>query len=132
MSSLEKEDEKFYNLIRNAKEEFKAHPSFQGEEWAWIHELDDEGFFIFCYLVEDYSNNVISKSDFEQTVYTLVMLRHKLLPATLKESLGISTRWLMQPLFNLYENMKKVTMTWEDCEIFIEKQIKNLPVFQEN
>ena len=128
----EKEDQEFFELIQQAREEIKTNPDLQAEVWAWIHELDDEGFFIFCYLLEDFNQKIISQKELEETVYTLVMLRHKFIPANLPILQGFSVRWQLQPLFNLYEKLKKEEMSWEDCQQFIDEQFKNLPIRQNN
>jgi len=128
----EKEDQAFFKLIQQAREEIKNTPELQTKPWDWIHELDDEGFFIFCYLLEDYNQKMISQKDVEETVYTLVMLRHKFIPTDLAILQDLPIRWQLQLIFNLYEKLKKEEMNWEACQKFINEQLKNLPILQNN
>ncbi len=132
MSTIEKENEGFLQLIRQARIEHQSDPEFQGEGWTWVHELDDEGFFIFLYLVHDYKQQIISKKEFEDTIYTLVILRHKLIPPELQTRLGVPIRWQLQLLFDLYEKMKHTIMSWEDCQNFLEDRLTKLPIRQDN
>ncbi|MBF0288643.1 MAG: hypothetical protein HQM14_12560 [SAR324 cluster bacterium] len=132
MSTIEKENEEFLQLIQQARKEQPSDPTFQGEGWNWVHELDDEGFFIFLYLAHDYKQQVISQKEFEDTVYTLMILRHKLIPPELQTQAGIPIRWQLQLLFDLYERMKNQIMSWEDCQNFLEDQLQKLPMRQDN
>ncbi len=132
MDMPEKEDQAFFKLIQQAREEIKNNPELQAKIWDWIHELDDEGFFIFCYLLEDYNQKMVSQKEMEETVYTLVMLRHKFIPAELPLVQDLPIRWQLQLIFNLYEKLKKEEMSWEACQEFIDEQLKNLPILQEN
>ncbi len=129
---MEKDMEEFLEMIRKAREEFDKNSDFQAEEWEWVHELDNEGFFIFCYLVEDFNQDILTRENFEETVYTLVMLRHKLLPMETQHRMGIPIRWQLQLLFNLYEKLKHEEMSWEACQNFLDAQIKTLPSLQGN
>lgn len=126
----EKDDRAFSLMLQQARQEMKGHPEFLKKEWSWVHELEDEGFFIFCYLVEDFNNKVLSRKEIEETVYTLLMMRHKLLPPQIQKVRKLSRQWQMQLLFNLYERLKKEDMSWEACEAFVQEHMEKLP--QEN
>ncbi|MBF0277832.1 MAG: hypothetical protein HQM13_08580 [SAR324 cluster bacterium] len=128
----EQKNKEFFELIKAAREEIKSDLELQASSWAWVHELDDEGFFIFCYLRQDFNQNIISKKDLEDTVYTLVMLRHKFLPGNLPPLRDLPILSQMQPIFNLYEKLKKEEMDWEACQDFINEQLETLPIFQNN
>ena len=96
-------------------------PEFEDESWNWIRELEEEGIFIFSYLLLDYRNKTLNQNKLEETVYTLSMLMHKMLPPTSKS--GLSKIGEYQVIFTLYEKLKKDEMSWETCEAFISKQI---------
>ena len=96
-------------------------PEFEDESWNWIRELEEEGIFIFSYLLLDYRNKRLNQNKLEETVYTLSMLMHKMLPPSSKS--GLSKIGEYQVIFTLYEKLKKDEMSWEACEAFISKQI---------
>jgi len=116
-------DSSLRDIVSLAREEFMTRPEFQASSWAWSHELDDEGFFIFCYLMQDYTEKILSQSHFQETVYTLNLIRHQLLPNSLGEQMGFSLLEQFQILFNLYENLKREKMSWDACEEFIHTQL---------
>lgn len=96
-------------------------PEFEDENWNWIRELEEEGIFIFSYLLFDYRNNTLNRSKLEETVYMLSMIMHKMVPPSSKS--GISKMGEYQVILTLYEKLKKDEMSWEACESFISKQI---------
>lgn len=96
-------------------------PEFEDESWNWIRELEEEGIFIFSYLLLDFRNKTLNQNKLEETVYTLSMLMHKMLPPASKS--GLSKIGEYQVIFTLYEKLKKDEMSWEACEAFISKQI---------
>ena len=96
-------------------------PEFEDESWNWIRELEEEGIFIFSYLLLDYRNKTLNQNKLEETVYTLSMLMHKMLPPSSKS--GLSKIGEYQVIFTLYEKLKKDEMSWEACEAFISNQI---------
>lgn len=118
------EEQNFFKTVQKAKEELKQNPHFQSEAWSWVHELDDEGFFIFGYLVHDYNQKVLTQKSLQETVYTLTILRHKLIPSSLSGKMAIPVQWQFQILFNLYEKLKREEMSWDDCQVFIDGQIQ--------
>ena len=77
------EEDEFYGMIHQARDEFLGKHEFQDSTWQWVRELDDAGFFLFCYLMHDYDEKLLSKNSYQETVYTLNLLRHRLLPLDL-------------------------------------------------
>ncbi|MGK5094663.1 hypothetical protein WDW89_21945 [Deltaproteobacteria bacterium TL4] len=118
------ENQEFIEMVHQAKKEYRGQEDFPRVDWQWVNDLDDEGFFIFCYLIDDYNAQILTKDQFEQTVYTLVMLRHKFVPATLCEKMGLSYREQFQILFNLYEQLKNEEMSWDHCQEYINEQLQ--------
>ena len=100
-----------------------SEPEFQAESWSWIRELDEDGIFIFSYLLLDYRNQTLTLKKFEETVYTLGMLMHKMLPPASKS--GLSKIEEFQVIFTLYEKLKNTEMSWEACEAFVSSLISD-------
>jgi hypothetical protein len=117
------QDLDFFGLIQQARQDFQENEEFRGEPWQWAHELDDEGFFLFCYLVHDYHDQLLSPHSFQETVYTLNLLKHKLIPLHLEEQ-GLPPLEQFQIIFNLYEQLKRGTMHWDACEVFVREAIE--------
>lgn len=120
------EDEEFYQTLKQAKEELKLNKDFHGERWHWVHDLDEEGFFIFGYLVEDFNTGMIDFKDFENTVYTLLLLKKKFLPTEVCAQRGLAARWVFQILFNLYEELKTQKYGWDECQRFVDAQFDQM------
>ena len=121
--AIMQEEDEFYGMIQQARDEFLGKHEFQDQTWQWARELDDEGFFLFCYLMHDYDEKLLSKNSYQETVYTLNLLRHRLLPLDLTNQ-GISLMDQFQILFNLYEKLKRENMHWDACEEFVQEQLK--------
>mgnify|MGYP001194765491 CR=1 FL=1 len=102
------------NLLKNKKE-------FQNEEWKWATELDDDGMFIFSYLLYDFNQHVLRLNRLKETVYMLNLLRKKMLPG--QDKTGLSQLDEFQLIFTLYERLKLENMSWEDCEKYLKDQI---------
>jgi hypothetical protein len=117
------EEEEFYGMIHQARTEFLGKNEFQDHSWQWARELDDEGFFLFCYLMHDYDEKLLSKNSYQDTINTLNLLRNRLLPQNLKDH-GITLMDQFQILFNLYERLKRENMHWDACEEFVQEQLK--------
>jgi hypothetical protein len=100
-----------------------SEPEFQAESWNWIRELDEDGIFIFSYLLLDYRNQTLTLKKFKETVYTLSMLMHKMLPPASKS--GLSKIEEFQVIFTLYEKLKNREMSWEACEAFVSSLISD-------
>ena len=94
----------------------------QLDDWTWTTELDDGGIFIFSYLLYDYKQQVLSLSRLKESVYMLNLLRHKMLPAQGKSGLTLLAEF--QVIFTLYERLKLVEMSWDECEEYLKEQIK--------
>ena len=121
--AIMQEEYEFYGMIHQARDEFLDKHEFQDQSWQWARELDDEGFFLFCYLMHDYDEKLLSKNSYQETVYTLSLLRRRLLPQDLTNQ-GITLMEQFQILFNLYERLKRENMHWDLCEEFIQEQLK--------
>jgi hypothetical protein len=117
------EKEEFYGMIHQARTEFLGKNEFQDHSWQWARELDDEGFFLFCYLMHDYDEKLLSKNSYQDTINTLNLLRNRLLPQNLKDH-GITLMDQFQIPFNLYERLKRENMHWDACEEFVQEQLK--------
>ena len=113
-------EQEFQGVVTEGLKMMKS-PEFEDESWNWIRELEEEGIFIFSYLLLDYRNKTLNQNKLEETVYTLSMLMHKMLPPSSKS--GLSKIGEYQVIFTLYEKLKKDEMSWEACEAFISNQI---------
>ena len=113
-------EQEFQGVVTEGLKMMKS-PEFEDESWNWIRELEEEGIFIFSYLLLDYRNKTLNQYKLEETVYTLSMLMHKMLPPSSKS--GLSKIGEYQVIFTLYEKLKKDEMSWEACEAFISNQI---------
>ena len=118
-----REDKEFQTLVKEGYRELST-AKFQTEEWSWTRALDEEGVLLFTYLLHDFRNKILSQEKFEETVYTLGMLMHKLLPPT--SNTKLSQIGNFQVIFNLYENLKKKQMSWKACEGFVAEQINQI------
>jgi len=58
----------------------------------------------------------------KESVYTLNLLRHKMLPS--REKTGLPLLGEFQVIFTLYERLKREEMSWDDCEVYIKEQIE--------
>ena len=115
-------DEEFMQVVFDGRNLLKNKKEYQTEDWAWTSELDDGGIFIFSYLLYDYKQQVLSLSRLKESVYTLNLLRHKMLPRKEKSELMLLEQF--QVIFTLYERLKLEDMSWDACEKFIREQIK--------
>ena len=115
-------DDEFSQVVFDARKLLKNKKEYQTEEWAWTAELDDGGIFIFSYLLYDYKQQVLSLSRLKESVYMLSLLRLKMLPAEGKSGLMLLEEF--QVIFTLYERLKLVEMSWDECEEYLKEQIK--------
>ncbi|MEC8941047.1 MAG: hypothetical protein VYC92_08990, partial [SAR324 cluster bacterium] len=74
------------------------------------------------YLLYDYKQQVLSLPRLKESVYMLNLLRHKMLPAQGKSGLNLLAEF--QVIFTLYERLKLVEMSWDECEEYLKEQIK--------
>ena len=116
------EDVKFSKVVSEGKDLLENKVEFQTDDWGWTRDLDDDGIFIFCYLLHDYRKKTLTLNRFKKSVYTLNLLRHKMLPS--QEETGLLLLGEFQVIFTLYERLKREEMSWDDCERDIKEQIE--------
>ena len=116
-----KNEVEFSQVVKDGRRILEIEFEYQNEQWNWTGDLDDEGIFIFIYLLHDYKNNILSLKRLKESVYTLNLLRQKMIPSIKKNELPLLEEF--QLIFNLYEKLKHEEMSWEECEAYIVKQI---------
>ena len=116
------EDIKFSKVVSEGRDLLENKVEFQTDDWVWTRDLDDGGIFIFCYLLHDYRQKTLTLNQLKESVYTLNLLRHKMLPS--REKTGIPLLGEFQVIFTLYERLKRVEMSWDDCKVYIKEQIE--------
>ena len=119
-SNFENEVE-FSKVVIDGRHILENVVEFQTEEWAWTGDLDDAGIFIFSYLLYDYKKKILSLRRLKESVYTLNLLRQKMIPSHEKTDLPLLEEF--QVIFTLYEKLKHEVMSWEDCEEYVMEQI---------
>ena len=115
------DEEEFSMVVTKGRELIENKTEFQTDVWDWTRDLDDGGIFIFCYLLHDYSQKTLTINRLKESVYTLDLLRHRMLPS--QEKTGLPLLGEFQVIFTLYERLKREEMTWDDCEKYIMEQI---------
>ncbi|MCH2265931.1 MAG: hypothetical protein MK515_05625 [SAR324 cluster bacterium] len=120
-TSIEDQDE-FSQVVCDGRSLLENKVEFQTEEWAWTCDLDDGGIFVFSYLLYDYKQKVLSLARLKESVYTLNLLRHKMLPEQAKT--GLSMLGEFQVIFTLYERLKLEEMSWGACEDYVKELIE--------
>ena len=116
------QDIKFSKVVSEGRDLLENKVEFQTEDWVWTRDLDDAGIFIFCYLLHDYKQKTLTLKRLKESVYTLNLLRHKMLPSQEKKRLPLLGEF--QVIFTLYERLKRVEMSWDDCKVYIKEQIE--------
>ena len=119
-SNFENEVE-FSQVVKDGRRILEIEVEYQTEEWAWTGDLDDAGIFIFSYLLYDYKKKILSLRRLKESVYTLNLLRQKMIPS--HEKTGLPLLEDFQVIFTLYEKLKHEEMSWEDCEKYVMEQI---------
>jgi hypothetical protein len=119
-SNFENEVE-FSQVVKDGRRILEIEVEYQTEEWAWTGDLDDAGIFIFSYLLYDYKKKILSLRRLKESVYTLNLLRQKMIPS--HEKTGLPLLDDFQVIFTLYEKLKHEEMSWEDCEEYVMEQI---------
>ena len=119
-SNFENEVE-FSQVVKDGRRILEIEVEYQTEEWAWTGDLDDAGIFIFSYLLYDYKKKILSLRRLKESVYTLKLLRQKMIPS--HEKTGLPLLEDFQVIFTLYEKLKHEEMSWEDCEEYVMEQI---------
>ncbi len=117
-----KEDVEFSKVVSEGRDLLENKVEFQTDDWSWTRDLDDGGIFIFCYLLHDYRHKTLTLNHLKESVYTLNLLRHKMLPS--QEKTGLPLLGEFQVIFTLYERLKREEMSWDDCEVCIKEQIE--------
>ena len=119
-SNFENEVE-FSQVVKDGRRILEIEVEYQNEEWDWTGDLDDAGIFIFSYLLYDYKKKILSLRRLKESVYTLNLLRQKMIPSHEKTELHLLEEF--QVIFTLYEKLKNEEMSWEDCEEYVMEQI---------
>ena len=114
----------FSQVVKDGRRILEIEVEYQTEEWDWTGDLDDAGIFIFSYLLYDYKKKILSLRRLKESVYTLNLLRQKMIPS--HEKTGLPLLEDFQVIFTLYEKLKHEEMTWEDCEDYVMEQISAL------
>ena len=118
--NIENEAE-FSQVVKDGRHILEIEVEYQTEEWDWTGDLDDAGIFIFSYLLYDYKKKILSLRRLKESVYTLNLLRQKMIPSHEKTELPLLEEF--QVIFTLYEKLKHEEMSWEDCEEYVMGQI---------
>ena len=113
----------FSQVVKDGRRFLEIEVEYQTEEWDWTGDLDDAGIFIFSYLLYDYKKKILSLRRLKESVYTLNLLRQKMIPSNEKTDLPLLEEF--QVIFSLYEKMKHQEMSWEDCEKYVMEQISS-------
>ena len=114
-------DVEFSQVVKDGRHILEIEVEYQTEEWDWTGDLDDAGIFIFSYLLYDYKKKILSLRRLKESVYTLNLLRQKMIPSHEKTELHLLEEF--QVIFTLYEKLKHEEMSWEDCEKYVLEQI---------
>ena len=113
----------FLNVVAQGRRQIDA-KEFRSKSWSWTRELDDDGIFIFSYLLHDFRKGLLSREKLEEAVYTVVMLLNKLLPDASNTRLSRIDEF--QVIFSLYEKLKQKEMSWEASEAFVAREIERM------
>ena len=119
-SNIENEVE-FSQVVKDGRRILEIEVEFQAQQWDWTGDLDDAGIFILSYLLYDYKKKILSLRRLKESVYTLNLLRQKMIPSHEKTELPLLEKF--QVIFTLYEKLKHEEMSWEDCEEYVMEQI---------
>ena len=120
-TSVLDEDGEFSKVVSEGRNLLENNSEFQTEDWGWTRDLDDGGIFIFCYLLHDYRQKTLTLTSLKKSVYTLDLLRHKVIPS--QKKIALPPLGGFQLIFTLYERLKREEMSWDDCEEYINGQI---------
>ena len=114
-------DVEFSQVVKDGRRILEIEVEYQTEEWDWTGDLDDTGIFIFSYLLYDYKKKIVSLRRLKESVFTLTLLRQKMIPSHAITELSLLEEF--QVIFTLYEKLKHEEMSWEDCEEYVMEQI---------
>tara|TARA_B100000686_G_C16083800_1_gene615206 strand:+ start:40 stop:468 length:429 start_codon:yes stop_codon:yes gene_type:complete len=115
------DDVEFSQVVKDGRRILKIEVEYQTEQWDWTADLDDAGIFIFRYLLFDYKKKILSLKRLKESVYTLNILRQKMIPSHEKKELPLLEEF--QVIFTLYEKLKHEKMSWKECEEYVMEQI---------
>ena len=121
VKSIFENEVEFSQVVKDGRRILEIEVEYQNEEWDWTGGLDDAGIFIFSYLLYDYKKKILSLRRLKESVYTLNLLRQKMIPS--HEKMGLPLLEDFQVIFTLYEKLKLEEMSWEDCEEYVMEQI---------
>ena len=107
----------FSQVVKDGRRILEIEFEYQTEQWDWTGDLDDAGIFILSYLLHDYKKKILSLKRLKESVYTLNLIRQKMIPSHKKKRLPLLQEF--QLIFTLYEKLKHEEMTWEKCEEYI-------------
>ena len=116
-----KNEVEFSQVVKDGRRILEIEVEYQTEKWDWTGDLDDAGIFIFSYLLYDYKKKTLSLRRLKESVYTLNLLRQKMIPSHEKTVLPLLEEFKV--IFTLYEKLKHEEMSWKDCEEYILEQI---------
>ena len=111
----------FSQVVKDGRRILEIEVEYQTEKWDWTGDLNDEEIFIFSYLLYDYKKKILSLQRLKESVYTLNILREKMIPPNKKIEIPLLGEF--QVIFTLYEKLKHEKMSWEDCEEYVMEQI---------
>ena len=111
----------FSQVVKDARRILEVEVEYQTEKWDWTSDLDDAGIFIFRYLLYDYKKKIVSLHCLKESVFTLNLLRQKMIPSREKTELTLLEEF--QGIFTVSEDLKHEEMSWEDCEEYVMEQI---------
>ena len=114
-------DVQFSEVVKDGRRILEIEVEYQTEQWGWTGDLDDSGIFIFSYLLYDYKKKILSLQRLKESVFTLNLLRQKMIPSHEKSELPLLEEF--QVIFTLYEKLKHEEMSWDDCEEYVMEQI---------
>ena len=114
-------DLEFSQVVKDGRRILEVEVEYQTEQWDWTDDLDDSGIFIFSYLLYDYKKKILTLNRLKESVYTLNLLRQKMIPSHERSDLPLLEEF--QVIFTLYEKLKHEEMSWEDCEEYVLEQI---------
>ena len=86
-SNFENEVE-FSQVVKDGRRILEIEVEYQTEEWDWTGDLDDAGIFIFSYLLYDYKKKILSLRRLKESLYTLILMRQKMIPSHEKTELS--------------------------------------------
>ena len=104
-SNFENEFE-FLQVVKDGRRILEIEVEYQTEEWAWTGDLDDAGIFIFSYLLYDYKKKILSLRRLKESVYTLNLLRQKMIPSHEKTGIPLLENLLEEVIKNFLVEIK--------------------------